>query len=302
MKKIKLILAILTVVVLMPSCEDDGGKSKMDFEVGAVPNVLKAEGTEASMNIIAINNGVKINLGVTVSPGQGDIASIDIVGFYKKTTTYEKAYLQKGITTFPTTFKFDQFTLMNAFTTVNSASDFTQSSSLIVSAEMTLKDGRVLKMYADDGTRLYGADIANSAVFKVQQTYLTACTLTDASTFNGNYKVVVDDWADYAVGATVPVVYNPANGTLKFRVMNSTNPSTIAASASNYLECTLDTKTATVTVVSNAPYLYGAGAANSFTVAGTGTVGTCNGDINLVLTWTRASGSFPNQKFNLVKL
>ena len=302
MKKIKLIFAILAVVVLMPSCTDDGGKSKIDFETGAVPNILKATGTDDTMNLLAIANGTKINLGVTVAPGQGDIVSIDLVGFYKKSTTYEKAYFLKGITTFPTTFKLDQFTIMNAFATANSASDFTLTSSLIISAEMTLKDGRVLKMYNDDGTRLYGADIANSIVFKVQQTYITSCPLTDASNFNGNYKVVVDDWADYSIGATVPVVYNPANGTLKFRVMNSTNPSTIPASAGNYLECTLDSKTGTVTVVSSAPYLYGAGAANSFTVAGTGTVGSCNGDINLVLTWTRASGSFPNQKFNLVKI
>ena len=302
MKKIKLILAILTVVVLMPSCEDDGGKSKKDFEVGAVPNVVKATGTDAAMNIIAIANGIKINLGVTVQPAQGDIVSIDIVGFFRKTTTYEKAYLQKGITTFPTTFKFDQFTLINAFTTANSASDFTQASNLIISTEMTLKDGRVIKMYEDNGTRLYGAGIAN--IYVVQQTYPPSCPLTDASNFNGNYKVVVDDWQDYAIGDIVPVVYNPANGTLKFRVMNSTNPSTIAASASNYLECTLDPKTGNVTVVSSAPYKYGSGSpGNTYTVSGTGAVGSCSGSISLILKWTNGTGgSASNQHFDLVKL
>ncbi len=178
MKNIKLIFALLAIVLLVPSCEDDGGKSKMDLEVGAAPNIVKATGTDASINLLAVANGVKINLGVTVTPGQGDIVSIDLVGFYKKTTTYEKAYLLKGITTFPTTFKFDQFTIMNAFTTVNAPSDFTLNSSLIVSAEMTLKDGRVLKMYADDGTPLFGADISNSSLFKVQQTQQTTPSQT----------------------------------------------------------------------------------------------------------------------------
>ena len=285
MKKIKLILAILTVIVLMPSCTDDGGKSKIDFEVGAVANIIKAAGTDESIDKTAIDNGTKINLGITVNPAQGDIVSIDIVGFYQKTTTYEKAYLLEGITTFPTTFKFDQFTLINAFTSLNSASDFTKTGSLIVSVEMTLKDGRVIKMYADDGTRLYGADIANSAVFKVQQPYSVTCSLADASRFNGNYKVVKDEWNDYAVGAIIPVQYNAANGTLKFRILTTNNPYVINRTTC-YMEVTVDPKTAKVTIKSNEPFNYGGG--DLETVGGTGTVGSCDGadGISLNVLWS----------------
>lgn len=281
------------MVVLMPSCTDDGGKSKMDFEIGATPNIVKAPGTDSSINLVSVANGVKINLGVTVSIGQGDVASIDIVGFYKKTTTYEKAYLKKGITAFPTEFKFDQFDIMNAFTTVNTPSDFTLNSSLIVSAELTLKDGRVIKMYTDDGTPLFGADVANSSLFKVQQTYLMSCPLTDASNFNGDYKVVKDDWADYKVGDIVPVVYNPANGKLTFRILN-TNNIYILNPTTSYMICVIDPATAKVTVTANEEFNYNPGYGPT---TGTGSVGSCSGAINLVL----AFGPYGGYNFNLVK-
>lgn len=294
MKKIKIIFAIFALVVLMPSCTDDGGKSKIDLEVGAVPNILKVTGTDSSINLLSVGNGTKLNMGVTVGAGQGDIVSIDLVGFYKKTTTFEKVYLKKGITTFPTEYKFDQFTLIDAFTTINSASDFTLTSTLIISAEMTLKDGRVLKMYADNGTPLYGADISNSIVFKAQQTYIGSCPLTTASNFNGNYKVVKDGWADYAVGAIVPVVYNPANGTLKFRIL-STNNGALLNPTTCYMEVTIDPATAKVTVKGNEPFNYGG--TDQISVTGVGTVGSCTGDINLTLTWI----GYGNTTFNLVK-
>lgn len=294
MKKIKLIFAIFALVVLMPSCTDDGGKSKLDLKVGAVPNILKAAGTDGSINLLSVANGVKINLGVTVAVGQGDVVSIDLVGFYKKTTTYEKAYLKKGITTFPTDFKFDQFDIMNAFTTVNAPSDFTLSSTLLVSAELTLKDGRVLKMYTDDGTPNYGADISNSTSFKVQQTYLMSCPLTDASNFNGDYKVTLDQWQDYAVGDIIPVVYNPANGTTTFRILNKNNPY-ISNGATSYMICVIDPAKATVKVTANEQFKY-IGWEN-LTVTGTGTVGSCTGSIDLILTF----GTYGNYKLNLVK-
>lgn len=294
MKKIKIIFAIFALVLLMPSCTDDGGKSKVDFEIGATPNILKATSTDASINLLAVTNGTKVNLGVTVDIGRGDVASIDLVGFYKKSTTYEKAYLKKGITTFPTTFNFDQFAIMSAFKTASTPSDFTISSSLIISAEMTLKDGRVIKMYKDDGTPLFGQDVANSTLFKVQQPYIMSCPLTDASNFNGDYKVALDEWADYAVGDIIPVVYNAANGTTTFRVLNKNNPY-ISNGATSYMICVINPANATVTVTANDLFKY-VGWEN-LTVTGTGTVGSCTGSINLVIKF----GAYGNYKLNLVK-
>jgi hypothetical protein len=293
MKKIKIIFAIFALFVLLPSCTDDGGKSKRDFTIGAVPNILKAAGTDSSINLLAIGNNVPVNLGVTLSLPQGDVVSIDIVGFYKKTTTFEKAYLKKGVTTYPTTFKFSQTDIINAFSTVNSSSDFLLSSTLIISAELTLKDGTIIKMFNDNGTTNYGADLSNSLIYKVQQTYLMSCPLTDASNFNGDYKVTKDDWQDYAVGDIVPVVYNPANGTLTFRILNVNNPYILNA-ATSYMICVIDPATSKVKVTANEVFDYNPGYGPT---TGTGTVGSCSGAINLTL----AFGPYGGYNFNLVK-
>lgn len=284
------------------SCENDGGTSVINFTEGAVPNIKKIANTDQGLNIVALKAGQNINIGLTVSVGTGDVVSMDIIGVYTKGTVVEKGILKANVTGFPATVNITQTDLYKAFNLLNSANDVDLTDKLVISADLTLKNGTVVKMFTDKGIANYGADVANSLVYSVLQNYIVSCPLTDASLFNGNYKVVTDVWADYSINDIVPVVYNAANGTFKFRVMNSANPSTIAASSANYLECTINPTLATVTVVSSAPYLYGAGAANSFTVAGTGTVASCTGDINLTLTWTRSSGSFANQKFNLVKL
>jgi hypothetical protein len=117
-----------------------------------------------------------------------------------------------------------------------------------------------------------------------------------ASQFNGNYKVVLDKWNDYKVGATVPAVYNAADGTTKFRINASTNPALVNA-ATAYLLVTINAD-ATVTVVSNEDYNYGGG--DTTNVVGTGTVGYCGSFINLTLDFPGFAAS--GYALNLVKM
>ncbi len=100
-----------------------------------------------------------------------------------------------------------------------------------------------------------------------------------ASQFNGNYKVTLDKWNDYHIGDIVPVVYNSADGTTKFRINATNNPGLVNA-ASAYLLVTINAD-ATVTVVSNEDYNYGG--TDITNVVGTGTVGYCGSFINLTL-------------------
>lgn len=300
MKKISLLFIALGLIFV--SCSKDGGESKEDLNEGAIPNITKISTTDQGLNVVALNAGQGINLGLNIGIGFGNVASMDIVGIYSKGAVLEKAILKTNLATFPTTVNITQTDLYNAFNILNSASDVGLKDNLVISADLKMKDGTVVKMYNANGTPNYGSGIANLTGIKVFQTYIVSCPLTNASLFNGNYKVVTDDWEDYPINNVVPVVYNATNGIAKFRIMNSANPSTISSSSTNYLECTLNTTTATVTVVSNAPYLYGAGVENSYTVAGTGNVSSCTGNINLILKWTKSSGSFADQKFNLVKI
>lgn len=295
MKKLKLIFTACTLALLALSCTNDGGSSVQALNKGAVPNILKATNSDTSINLVSVNNGLNVNLGLTISIAQGDVISYDIVGFYQKNGAVEKAVLKGNVTTFPYTYNFNQTDLINAFTSLNTVSDFTQSDKLIVSVDMTLANGTIVKIFNSDGTPNYGADISNSQSFKVSQAYVMACPLSSASNFNGNYKVVEDGWADYAVGDIVPVVYNSSYGTYTFRILNTSRPFILNGSTT-YLIVTIHPADATVTVTSNDIWDYGGGFTT--TVTGDGTVSSCTGAINLSLDF---SGSSQNQPFTLIK-
>jgi hypothetical protein len=132
---------------------------------------------------------------------------------------------------------------------------------------------------------------------KFELSIYKSCPLTNASSFNGNYKITVDGWQDYAIGATVPVVYNAANGLNTFRILSTTNPS-ITNPGVPYLIVTINPATATVvSITSNTFYNYGGGQTATVT-AGSGTLSACTGDMNLKVTW----GTNGTYNFNLVKL
>ena len=63
------------------------------------------------------------------------------------------------------------------------------------------------------------------------------------------------------------------------------------------MEVTIDPTDGSVTLTSNECFDYGGGFCTD--VIGTGSVGTCTGDINVVLNFTLCC---PNQTFSLVKL
>ncbi|MCZ8197381.1 MAG: hypothetical protein O9267_07225 [Flavobacterium sp.] len=292
MKKIKFLIA--TLIVVFYSCEKDGGDSAIEFQNGATPNITKTAGTDQGINLLALNSGGDLNIGLTVGVGMGDVASMDIIGFYTKGTTKERGVLKTGITSFPSQIVITKADLYNAFTSVNSASDVSLTDKLLITAEITLKNGTVVKIYRDNGDRNFGADISNSAMFKVFQEYIVSCPLNDASLFNGNYTVVDDQWADYAAGDTVPVSYVPSDGTFKFRILNTSNPYLV--NTSSYYLVTINPTNNSVSLVSNEPLNYGGGFIVNAT--GNGTVGSCTGDINLKVSY---SGSSQNQTFNLIK-
>ncbi|MGO4818643.1 hypothetical protein [Flavobacterium sp. W22_SRS_FP1] len=186
MKKIKLIFALLALIVLIPSCSNDGGDSKREFENGGIPNLVKITTTDDFINLIALNNGGTFDLGLNVSIGQGEVSSMDIVAFYRKGDLVSKATFDTNITTFPATVNLSKGDIIAAFSELNSDSDFALGDQLTVSAELTLKDGSVIKILNDDGTTNYGQDIANSTVYAVVQNYNVSCP----SDLGGTYSVL----------------------------------------------------------------------------------------------------------------
>jgi len=278
MKKIKSILIALLIVTSILSCEDDGGKSKRTFLIGATPNITKLSTSDQSINYIALQNNEDIDLGFTVAISNGNVASANVVGYYYSESGVEKAVFATNITTFPSTFHIDQNDLYEKFA-INSASDVNISDKLIITTDLTLKDGRIIKMYTDDGVKNYGADVTNQSIYSAAQTYIFSCPLEDASNFNGNYEVIVDDWADYGTGDIVPVVYDSSFGTLKFKILNTNNP--YISNTDSYFIVTINPTDSSVTVASNEALDYPG--FDTINVTGTGAVGSCTGDIVVTL-------------------
>lgn len=184
MRKIKLIFTAIAFALFTPSCEKDGGDSVLNLDVAAVPNITKVADTDAFINLIAINNDEQISISFTVDEAQGEVASMDVVLFYIKGSTVQKATFASNVTTFPVTYTLSQTDLINAFDGLNAAADFELGDQLIVTTELTLKNGTVVKILNDNGTPSYGGLVANSPLYKVIQVYNVACPSDLGGTYN----------------------------------------------------------------------------------------------------------------------
>jgi hypothetical protein len=184
MKKIKLIFTLLAAAVLATSCANDGGDSNIALETGAVPNIVKIASTDAFINLLGIQSGETIDLGLTVSIGQGEVQSMDIVLYYITGSKVYKGTFESNITTFPTELRLSQTDIINVIPELNSVADFKLGDQLKLSAILTLKNGKKVNILNDDSSPNYGQDIANSDKFSVLQSYFVSCPSDLAGTYS----------------------------------------------------------------------------------------------------------------------
>lgn len=185
MKKIQHIITILCLLIFLPCCENDGGDSKISTQKGAVPNIQKLENTDTFIDILSVQSGGDFNIGFSVDLAIGKITSMDIIAFYTKVDgTLTKATIATNIVSLPATFTLNKDDLFDAFNNLNSAEDISTGDKLTISAEITLKDGTVLKIINDDGSNNFSSNIATSNLYKVSQTYNVACASYLAGTYN----------------------------------------------------------------------------------------------------------------------
>lgn len=167
------------------------------------------------------------------------------------------------------------------------AGDFSSTDSFNLRLELLLADGRSFTNTDAVGTVTGGSFFSTPYIYSAQ----FFCALEDASLFDGNFVVTNDIWADYSVGDVVPVEF--VSG-YTFRVLSANNPF-INNPDSSYMEFTINPADGSVTVTSNECFDYGPGFC--LDVTGSGSIGTCTGDINVVLDF----GGFTNNGFSLIK-
>lgn len=166
--------------------------------------------------------------------------------------------------------------------------DYVSSDQFLIRLVIVLTDGREFSNEASGGVT-GGSFFSSPFLYSVQ----FFCPLADASLFDGNYVVVTDAWADYSAGDIVPVIPDPVDP-FSFRIL-STNNAFISNPGTSYMLVTIDPSDGSVTVSSNECFDYGPGFCAD--VTGSGSVGTCTGDINIVIDF----GGFTGNAFSLVQ-
>lgn len=227
MKKIKLIFASLFALVVVLSCNDDGGDSKLNLQTGAVPDIRKVEGSSAIINLQEIQEGNEISISFSTKIAQGNVSSINIIAFYFKGEDFEKVTLAENVTTFPLTITLSKQDLIDKFSLLNADEDFILGDRLRVSADIVLADGTAVKLLNDDGSQNFGPDISNASLYNVSTTYIVSCP----SDLGGEFAFTTTNVGEPGGGT----VAGPLTGTVTFTDNGGGNYSVSDASFGGWL-------------------------------------------------------------------
>jgi len=191
MKNLKIILAFMMLATFIVSCDDDGGTSVVDLKEGAIPNFTFSDTNPTIIDLNLVSTGNHMEFGYTVDVFQGNVSSADVVGFYKTVggDIYGPVTFESDITTFPADFTLTTNEILAGFSELNDLNDFKLADELFLTTIFQLADGSELKLFDDDGSRLFGSDILTSAFYNVVASYPVGCPLNGK--FTGDYKVTM---------------------------------------------------------------------------------------------------------------
>jgi hypothetical protein len=181
--------------------------------------------------------------------------------------------IQANVTTFPTTIQITGTQLATLFGATIVLGDNFQ-----IGTDVTMLNGLKLEAFPATGSS-YAAGIYAEPGGAPTITYLVACTFNNAS-FNGNYTVAQDDWADFAVGDPILVSPGPASN----QITITAYPSPAFGNNRKPMIINVDPATFAVTIPEQVIGDY-FGAPPNTTIRGTGTVNPCGDNIKLTVTF-----------------
>lgn len=163
-----------------------------------------------------------------------------------------------------------------------------------VGVDITTASGKKFEAFPTIGNA-YAAGITAQPGASPTLRYLAACTF-DKNAFNGNYKVVEDEWADFAVGELIAVA--PGAGANEISV--TAYPSPAFGKNRKPMIITVNPATFAVTIAEQVIGDYDGAPANA-TAKGNGTVNPCGDEINLNVTIKIGAQEFTDQTLKLKK-
>lgn len=188
MKNFKTILTCLIVCIFLSSCDTDGGTSQLDLIDGAVSDIQKSQEFPAFLDLNELSAGEEVQIGFRVDIATGDVLSADVIGFYSTAggELFGPVTLESNITEFPSLVTLTGTDIIAAFPELSSTDDFKLADQLILTTRLNLRDGRVLNLLDENGSRLYGSNIHTANLWNAQVSYPVSCP----SDLGGTYTVV----------------------------------------------------------------------------------------------------------------
>ena len=197
--------------------------------------------------------------------------------------------IKTDITTFPATVEVTGTQLISLFGGTIVLGDLFQ-----IGVDITSTSGKKFEAFPATGNA-YASGIVAQPGASPTIAYLAACTF-DKNAFNGNYKVVQDDWADFKVGD--PIAVAPGAGANQISITAFPSP----AFGTNRKPMIVDVDPATfaVTVPEQVIGDY-SGAPPGATVRGEGTLNPCGDEITLTVTIKIGVTDYTGQVFKIKK-
>lgn len=292
MKK-SIIFSLCSLVLVFAACRKSDNAKLPDLSRVPTPKITKvttgADQTISSQNPTTFSGKYTVDL---LFPNDVKPSKVDVV-VMKNGNAGNVKVLQSGVTTFPST-----FTITGAQLTSLFGSPIMLGDKFDIGADVYTEDGKKYEAFPSNGAAGYGAGESNIPGSSLFVRYEAICTYIPAVYATGNYRVLADDWADYAVGDIIPVTQiDPTHISFKYLADNP-QPIVIA----------IDPVTNGTSV---AKQVYGSGYGAGWTYGPISAesvsdvrnnVAPCDSTVGVVLKHTVAAGSFGNNYIQLKRV
>ncbi len=187
---------LILAVFMIAGCKKNDGPIPRSISVTRVPEPLVTK-NGGSLSIDLTNLGAfqgKFNVGLFF-PDDVPPSKMDIV-VRKNSNNGNVKVIQAGVTTYPSSFTVTAAQLASLF-----AAPVTVGDDYDISADVYTKAGEKFEAFPPVGTG-YGANIGAPPGASPVIRYSAICAFNPAI-YQGNFKILVDEWADYNVGDVV---------------------------------------------------------------------------------------------------
>jgi hypothetical protein len=290
MKKVIIYFLVLPAIVsIFYACRKEDNPRLPDLEeLSWLPLLVKDATTDVSISPSAPQSFAGKFTIDNYFEGGANPQKVDVVAIKNNDKSSVKV-LQADVTSFPAVIEVTGTQLLNLF-----GGTIVLGDAFDIGVDITTTSGKKFEAFPAVGNA-YAAGINAQPGSSPTIRYLAACTF-DKNSFNGQYTVVEDEWADFKVGEKVAVAPGPGDNQISITAY----PSPAFGTNRKPMIINVNPQTFAVTIPEQVIGDYD-GAPPGATAKGSGTVNPCGDDINLLVTIKIGAQEFTDQTFRLRK-